>query len=627
MPSYLHPGVYIEELPSGSRPIEGVATSTACFIGYVERGPVAEPVLISSFDDYQRSFGGLREDNGTPRGDDMGHAVSAFFTNGGSKAYIVRALLGDGSALASTGTLRNAADTADLLVADAANPGDWADGLEVRLEPRTLGTSTSFTLSVGRTLGGSFVADELFSDLVPETGTPTDMVGVVNSASTLVRLTLAGAAADLRSRLTTPASTAVRDAGGSSLLDIDAAGSAAHGHRVRFTTDATVPPATFTLEVGTRDGSSFTVLESFAGLVPETADPNTDLVAQVNANSTLVALTLPGGGEAALRSALEAAGTLELELRAAATVITLAAGANGSAPALADYQAILSALLKVRDINMLLLPGVFWGTAANQAILDAAISHCETIRNRMLLVDTAPGDELSDENDVNSLGLPTSTYAVSYYPWPRITNPFYNPDSNPAAPRTLLVSPGAAVAGLWAKTDSRRGVWKAPAGIEFPLLGTASLEFVVEDPEQDFLNPAGVNALRRLPGFGPVVWGTRTRSTRANPEWRYVPVRRTAMFIEESVYNGIQWAVFEPNDHRLWSSLRTNIESFMNGLFRVGAFQGEKANDAYFVRCGLGQTMTQADIDRGQVIVLVGFAPLKPAEFVIVRIQQKVAQQ
>jgi phage tail sheath protein FI len=221
----------------------------------------------------------------------------------------------------------------------------------------------------------------------------------------------------------------------------------------------------------------------------------------------------------------------------------------------------------------------------------------------MLIVDPEPGNELSSETEVNALGLPTSTYSVTYYPWVRIANPFYNPDSNPAAARTLLASPAAMAAGLWAKTDGRRGVWKAPAGIEFPLLGAASLEYVVEDPEQDFLNPAGVNAIRRLPGFGPVVWGTRTRSTRANPEWRYVPVRRTAIFIEESIYNGIQWAVFEPNDHRLWASLRANIESFLNGLFRVGAFQGEKSSDAYFVRCGLGQTMTQGDIDRGQVIV------------------------
>jgi hypothetical protein len=124
-----------------------------------------------------------------------------------------------------------------------------------------------------------------------------------------------------------------------------------------------------------------------------------------------------------------------------------------------------------------------------------------------------------------------------------------------------------------------------------------------------------------------VIWGARTLSTKANPEWRYVPVRRTAIFIEQSVYNGIQWAVFEPNDRPLWSSLQTNIESFMLGLFRSGAFQGDKASDAFFVRCGLGATMVQGDIDRGQVIVLIGFAPLKPAEFVIVRIQQTVGQQ
>ncbi|MBL8394645.1 MAG: phage tail sheath subtilisin-like domain-containing protein [Candidatus Accumulibacter sp.] len=529
MASYLHPGVYIEELPSGSRPIEGVGTSTACFIGYVTRGAVGEPTLISSFDDYQRSFGGLREDTGSNRGDDMGHAVSAFFLNGGGKAYIVRAIAG-GSATPSSGTVRDVADTADLLEIEAANPGAWANGLVVRFVPRTLGATTRFTVSVGTLDGSSFVAQESFSDLVPEPGAPTDMIAVVNASSTLIRLTLpAGGAAALRNRLETP--------------------------------------------------------------LPEASPPASPPVP-----------TPP-------------------------LSVTLGSGSDGNRPLLADYQAILTPLLKVRDISIMLLPGIFWGTVANQAIINAAVAHCETIRNRMLLVDPEPGNELSNETEVNSLDLPTSTYAVTYYPWVRIANPFYNPDANPAAARTLLASPAAMAAGLWAKTDGRRGVWKAPAGIEFPLLGAASLEFVVEDPEQDFLNPAGVNAIRRLPGFGPVVWGTRTRSTRANPEWRYVPVRRTAIFIEESIYNGIQWAVFEPNDHRLWASLRTNIESFMNGLFRVGAFQGEKSSDAYFVRCGLGQTMTQGDIDRGQVIVLVGFAPLKPAEFVIVRIQQKVAQE
>jgi phage tail sheath protein FI len=153
------------------------------------------------------------------------------------------------------------------------------------------------------------------------------------------------------------------------------------------------------------------------------------------------------------------------------------------------------------------------------------------------------------------------------------------------------------------------------------------MEYIVEDAEQDQLNHLGLNCLRKMPGFGSVIWGSRTLSTKANPEWRYVPVRRTAIFIEQSIYGGIQWAVFEPNSHQLWSSLRANIGSFMDGLYRSGAFQGEKASDAYFVRCGKGDTMTQGDIDRGQVIIIVGFAPLKPAEFVIVRIQQKVAQQ
>ena len=230
---------------------------------------------------------------------------------------------------------------------------------------------------------------------------------------------------------------------------------------------------------------------------------------------------------------------------------------------------------------------------------------------------------------MDQIGLSTSTYGVLYYPWVKVANPFYNADTNPNVDKTLTIAPSAFAAGMWSKIDGRRGVWKAPAGLETSLLGVAGLEFTVGDGDQNQLNPIGVNCLRKMPGAGagPVIWGARTLSTKDNPEWRYVPVRRTAIFIEQSIYNGIQWAVFEPNDHRLWSSLRLNIDSFMNGLFRSGAFQGEKVSDAYFVRCGLDDTMTQGDIDRGQVVVIVGFAPLKPAEFVIVRIQQKVAQQ
>ncbi|GAB3255210.1 phage tail sheath family protein [Chitinimonas naiadis] len=527
MASYLHPGVYIEELPSGARPIEGVGTSTACFIGYATRGPLGKPVLLSNWDDYVRTFGDLREVVGSKRGDDLGLSVSAFFLNGGTKAYVTR-IAKSGTTGIATVKLKDAATT-EILTVNAISPGVWARDLILRLTPRGPNGSDNFLAEVGR-MKKAPNNTEYFE--------PAENLGEVNA---------------------------------------------------------------------------------------DDAKPN-GLIRVINVSSKLITLASPAGtATATLKAAHVAKETLTAKL---------AGGADGDAPVVADYKAVFDALLKVRDVNILLLPGVFKGDDPNTGpnedmtdIIDAAIAHCETIRNRMVIIDIAPGIELSDENEVNDLGLPTSTYAATYYPWTWINNPFYNPDSNPAADRTVLVSPAATAAGLWAKTDGRRGVWKAPAGIEFPVLGVSSLQFVVEDPEQDFLNPAGVNALRRMPGFGPVVWGTRTRSTRANPEWRYVPVRRTALFIEESVYNGIQWAVFEPNDHRLWSSLRTNIESFMNGLFRVGAFQGEKASDAFFVRCGLGQTMIQDDIDRGQVIVLIGFAPVKPAEFVIVRIQQKVAQQ
>jgi phage tail sheath protein FI len=289
---------------------------------------------------------------------------------------------------------------------------------------------------------------------------------------------------------------------------------------------------------------------------------------------------------------------------------------------------VFTKFIKIRDINTICLPGQAWaGDGSGNPVIDAAIGHASKMKSRMVIVDPPADKELETPKQVIDLSLPSKTYSVLYYPWVHVANPFYNAEKNPGAPKKVLVPPSGYAAGMWARIDGKRGVWKAPAGLESGLLGVAGLQYVVEDGEQDSLNPLGVNCLRKMPGAGPVIWGARTLATKADPEWRYVPVRRTAIMIEQSIYEGIQWAVFEPNDHRLWSSLRGNIGGFMNSLFRVGAFQGEKASDAYFVRCGLGDTMTQAEIDAGQVIVIVGFAPLKPAEFVIVRIQQKVNLQ
>ncbi len=184
-------------------------------------------------------------------------------------------------------------------------------------------------------------------------------------------------------------------------------------------------------------------------------------------------------------------------------------------------------------------------------------------------------------------------------------------------------APCGAIAGIFARTDAQRGVWKAPAGLEATLNGVPALSVSLTDRENGELNPLGINCLRSFPGVGRVVWGSRTLqgADRLASEWKYIPVRRLTLFLEESLYRGTQWVVFEPNDEPLWSQIRLNIGAFMNNLFRQGAFQGKSPKEAYFVKCDK-ETTTQNDIDLGIVNIIVGFAPLKPAEFVIIKFQQ-----
>jgi phage tail sheath protein FI len=209
-------------------------------------------------------------------------------------------------------------------------------------------------------------------------------------------------------------------------------------------------------------------------------------------------------------------------------------------------------------------------------------------------------------------------FGALYYPWIWSTDPI-GPGRNPK----ILLPPSGFVAGIYARIDNSRGVFKAPAGIETGVAGALAVATTVSDVEQDTLNPISVNVIRTVPGSGFVVWGARTFGSDAS--WRYIPVRRTAIFLRVSIYYGIQWAVFEPNDESLWAELRLNIRSFMLTQFRAGAFQGSTPDDAFFVKCD-SSTTTQQDIDNGVVNILVGFAPLKPAEFVVLKLSQKVNQ-
>lgn len=268
--------------------------------------------------------------------------------------------------------------------------------------------------------------------------------------------------------------------------------------------------------------------------------------------------------------------------------------------------------------NILCFPGT---TAV--PVLAEGITYSEE-RRAMIIVDIDPLVDTLDEardwvNDAANSSL-KSTNSVAYFPRIRLADPLQN--------GRLRSFPNCGLmAGLWARTDGARGIWKAPAGIEAGLRGVQALDYVLSDPENGVLNPLGLNCLRTFPVFGTVSWGARTlfgADARAS-EWKYVPVRRTALYIEESLYRGTQFAVFEPNDEPLWAQVRLAVGSFLNGMFRQGAFQGATPREAYFVKCD-STTTTQADIDLGIVNIHVGFAPLKPAEFVVISIQQIAGQ-
>ena len=239
-----------------------------------------------------------------------------------------------------------------------------------------------------------------------------------------------------------------------------------------------------------------------------------------------------------------------------------------------------------------------------------------------MIVDAPHGVTQPDHMATTIAGtaLPKSDSAAIYYPWTMVANPL-----NGGALRKT--APSGTIAGLYARIDGSRGVWKAPAGTEAKLTGVQKLDYVLTDRENGLLNPLGVNCLRIFPDAGAVAWGSRTLdgADATASEWKYIPVRRTALFIEESLYRGLKWVVFEPNDEPLWAQIRLNVGAFMHGLFRQGAFQGIKKNDAYFVKCD-SETTTQNDINLGRVNIWVGFAPLKPAEFVILYLQQMAGQ-
>ena len=649
MPSYLHPGVYVEEISSGARPIESAGTSTAAILGFAVTGPIDTPTLIFSWKEYQTIFGGIQNFDGlTPDVDEMGHTVRAFFQNGGSKAYICRVA---DSATIAEGKFFFPGDTATSLPTFsfvAANPGDWGNELLVSVEKDIpVGNPETYTLKVYQqdVKSGERTIIEELSELEFNSSDKQAFVDAVNlRATSIVCAAIADIlppAANFPSSgpeyqdewvskdhsptsfdLSLPVSTA---AGDELKISLDGSSSSAD---INIVAANSLSEIAFQIQREVRNhvngNGTFTCIASGKALIMASNTHVQGSAVAVNVSKFRKLLGL-NTGSAAHHTKLDGLQAFKNRFVTRSITGVHAPGSNGNLTSNAAlYSPSLDALSDTKGVNIILTPGHAY-SGMSKLVVDAAISHAETMGNRMVIVDPPGGIQLRSANDVSGLGLPTSPYTAMYYPRPKVVNPFYHSEKRPNLKPTYFVPPSGFASGLWAKTDTLSGVWKAPAGLQTTISGTVRLEHIVGDNAQDGLNPNGVNCIRNIISQ-PVIWGARTLATKANPEKRYVNVQRLTLMLKDSIYDGIQWAVFESNNHNLWASLRLNIETFMDGLFRAGAFQGEKASDAYFVRCGKGQTMTQGDIDAGKVIVEVGFAPLKPAEFVIFRLQQKTAQ-
>jgi hypothetical protein len=635
MPQALtYPGVYIEEVPSGVRTISGVATSIAAFIGYTARGPVDTPVQIFSFADFEREFGGL--DMLSP----LSYSVSHFFLNGGGTAWIVR--VAPGAVKASVGLLDKASGTgvALALTASAISEGVWGNNLRIAIDYDTTDPATLFNLTVSEVQAGTqqVVRSEVHRNLSMAPLSNNFAVDSVNAASNLIRLA-AGAALAGR-----PVQTGTAWTGYTPPVDFANPATTASLKVKLVLPPAAAPSGFITKTLWSAGDSPPQNMEQLRATVQAALNgiPGTEFSSArvLLAGDRLIAI--PGGNNAAAHfifsdgpefgptagtvvdlSDSSVANVAAYRLGAGATTDILAqdglaAGVDGTPPTavqLEGSQLAKTGLYALEDVdlfNILLLPD-----QSDPTLQAKAIAYAEKRRAFVLLDLPDTVDSLPEAKAwlVANGGLRLKN-AAAYFPRVQLADPMKDN-------RLRSFANSGAVAGLYARTDNERGVWKAPAGTAAKLIGVQAPDYILTDAENGVINPLGLNAIRSFPAYGNVAWGARTMegADAQASEWKYIPIRRLALFLEESLYRGTQWVVFEPNDEPLWAQIRLNIGAFLNGLFRQGAFQGMTPKEAYFVKCDR-DTTTQADINNGIVNIMVGFAPLKPAEFVVIKIQQ-----
>jgi uncharacterized protein len=632
-----YPGVYIEEVPSGVRSIAGVATSVAAFVDAFRSGPLDKAVQVFDFGEFERTFGGLSATS------EASYGIQQFFLNGGSDAYVVRvtSTTANKGAVAAAITLLDKTGGSALLTASAANPGAWGNDVRLDVDYNAADPTKQFNLTVTRTAlvngAPAVVATESFRNLVIDPSQPNDAAAVVNAGSQLVKLATSAGSTGKRPAQTGTFSKALSGA----LPALNAADtitakigattyptSAALGTppttlpdlaaRLQTLLRAALPAATVTV-AGSAATTAYLVVKSgtAASDVVTLSDGLATTLDFANAaNTNVQQYALNGAAAGAEGTPVQGSdGTWDPSGDAAGMIGGILGDQN--------LKTGMYALLDVDLFNILCIPATVNLSDSGAAQVAAQAESLCTARRAMFILD--PPQPATGPTRDTPVGIHTwldanaslrSRNAATYFPRVRIADAL-----NGFRLRTVPNS--GTLAGVWAATDAARGVWKAPAGIGATLAGVQELAYKLTDGENGVLNPLAINALRTFPVYGPVSWGARTLygADQLADDYKYIPVKRLALYIEESLFRGTQWVVFEPNGAPMWAQVRLNVGAFMQTLFRQGAFAGTTPAEAYFVQCD-DKTNPQSQIDLGIVNINVGFAPLKPAEFVVIHIQQ-----
>ncbi|KAF5420494.1 MAG: hypothetical protein C5S41_13320 [Candidatus Methanomarinus sp.] len=660
MPEYLSPGVYIKEFESGAKPIEGVSTSTGGFLGVTEKGlAIGLPEPITSFADFKRKFGNyLPESYGKYRF--LPYAVDSFFTNGGSRCYVMRVIPNDAEKAKNEAVpkglkiqlTKNQEKTNTELSVDSLHgidsdsnikleqlrPDGSVEHSDENLEIASYDRSkNSITLEAATPLNNDYLKKYTRITVTSIIGA-SDALNIIASSKgdwgedIIVRsIPVSQAKTQIIENPADSDQYRIKNKNGfyngaivvfdngtkkqyrrvTNLLDdIITLSTTLDGDVVDTESipNKTLSTCEFTLKVNYKEETD---IFNYMSMNPDTSNY---FMKVVNDSSKFIKLESPYSSSGDFTRTDPFDMPTNNTMLNGKLFITLSDGNNGTISGLtpADFIGIdegpgkrsgIKAFNDIDEVNIITAPGI-----TDPDVQLELVSHCENRKDRFAVLDV-PENYQSISKVQGHRDIFDSSYAAIYHPWMKIYDLLEK--------KKIFIPPSGSIMGIYSRSDQTRGVHKAPANEK--VQNITDLKYKLNTGEQDLLNPKGVNLIRVFPGRGIRVWGARTVSS--NTLWKYINVRRLFIYIEESIEKGTQWVVFEPNDEKLWARVRATITQFLTGVWRDGALMGTKAEEAFYVKCDR-TTMTQDDIDNGRLICEIGISPVKPAEFVIFRITQ-----